>query len=122
MVPHACDAERRPLCRVCVFARTKILEMDANIYVVRVASKENIADDPSRERYNLLNLMEAGLTCSRRLFPPLCSPWLGQAEAVEAQLEARFHDAQAWKSLGVTAHKAWRPQRITKRAVVVEID
>ena len=35
-----------------------------------------------------------------------------QAESVEAKLADRFLDAQAWKSLSVTAHKAWQERRV----------
>ena len=34
-------------------------QMDCGMFVVRVPSKENLADDPSRERYGLLAGMKA---------------------------------------------------------------
>ena len=34
--------------------RTKLLEMGSDMFVTRVGSKENLSDDPSRERYTLL--------------------------------------------------------------------
>ena len=36
-------------------------QMDCGMFVVRVPSKENLADDPSRERYGLLAGMKARL-------------------------------------------------------------
>ena len=55
----------------------------ANAYIVRVASKENLADDPSRERYALLE------QCG--------------ALSVAPKLDQRFSNAQAWESLMITA-------------------
>ena len=34
--------------------RTMALEMGAAMFIKRVPTKENLADDPSRERYELL--------------------------------------------------------------------
>jgi len=63
------------------------LELDAALFIKRVPTKENLADDPSRERYKLLSSMGA--------------------VAVPPVLDKRFSNAQSWESLGVTAHKAW---------------
>lgn len=83
----------------------KILELDANMYVVRVASKENLADDPSRERYILLQRMAAELGV--------------EVEAVDPVLDLRFAAAQSWDSLAVTAHRAWNVQKASANNVVV---
>ena len=66
-----------------------MLRLEAGMFVKRVASKENLADDPSRERYALLRRMrEQGNTVL----------------AVPPRLDPVFEDAQAWKSLSTTAH------------------
>ena len=41
------------------YCRTLALELNAALYVDRVPSKNNIADDPSREKYDLLHRMGA---------------------------------------------------------------
>jgi hypothetical protein len=55
------------------------LEESLGLYVSRVASKDNIADDPSRERYGLVARMGA------KRMPP--------------QLLRRFHEPAAWESV-----------------------
>ena len=35
------------------------LDLEAALYIKRVPTKENLADDPSRERYGLLQRMQA---------------------------------------------------------------
>lgn len=59
--------------------RTLALEESLGLYVSRVASKENIADDPSRERYGLVKRMRA--------------KW------VQPHLLRRFHEPAAWESV-----------------------
>ena len=56
-------------------------EMSCEMFVVRVPTKENLADDPSRERYVLIDGM--------------------RGHRVEATLDPRFLDAKAWESLRV---------------------
>ena len=48
------------LCGLCIFAcvRTMAWDIDAALYIKRVPTKDNLADDPSRERYDLLERME----------------------------------------------------------------
>lgn len=36
------------------FCRTLALELGIQLYIVRVPTKDNLSDDPSRERYGLL--------------------------------------------------------------------
>jgi len=38
-------------------ARTMAMELGAALYIKRVPTKDNLADDPSRERYGLLRHM-----------------------------------------------------------------
>ncbi len=45
-----------------------------------------------------------------------------EAQPVVATLDERFLDAQSWKSLGVTAHRAWLAQRSEMTTTVVEDD
>ena len=66
---------------------TKVWQMSAGMTVLRVASKQNLSDDPSRERYSLLDRVGAVKV------PPV--------------LDGRFLNAQAWESLSVTAHRDW---------------
>ena len=47
--------------RLKLAARTLALEIGCSMYVLRVPTKENISDDPSRERYGLLQKM--GVLC-----------------------------------------------------------
>ena len=44
----------------CIFAcvRTMAWDIDAALYIKRVPTKDNLADDPSRERYDLLEKIE----------------------------------------------------------------
>ena len=58
---------------------TTAMELEIGLYVSRVPTKENIADDPSRERYCLLQRINA--------------------EHVEPALHARFTDPSAWDAL-----------------------
>ena len=60
----------------------RLAELDVEIWVERVPTKENIADDPSRERYGLLELM--------------------QARRVRPFLDKVFLESQTWESLSVT--------------------
>jgi hypothetical protein len=82
---------------VCVWARrTMSLELECGLFVSRVASKENIADDPSRERYSLVKGM--GM------------------KFVRPMLHKRFVDAQGWDALSllcmISARKSELPQCI----------
>ena len=61
-------------------------QMNTGMFVVRVPSKENLAVDPSRERYGLL----AGMPNAKEVAPVL---------------DRRFYDAQDWASLSITAHR-----------------
>ena len=46
-----------------------------------------------------------------------------QAVKVEAQLDARFLNSQAWESLSITAHKAWSKRKVLSSAeTVLHID
>ena len=62
---------------------TLALEASISLYVSRVPTKENIADDPSRERYWLLDQMGA--------------------QAVEPKLDARFRHPDAWESVRISS-------------------
>ena len=79
------------------------LDLKAALYIKRVPTKENLADDPSRERYGLLQQMQAG-----KSFSALCwkcpHNFYMQARKVEAVIDERFLNAQAWYSLRCTAH------------------
>jgi hypothetical protein len=47
--------------RACaLLSRTMALEMGVALYIKRVPTKENLSDDPSRERYGLLRRMGVG--------------------------------------------------------------
>ena len=59
----------------------KSLEWDIGLYITRVASKENLSDDPSREKYDLL------AKC--------------QAQRVEPYLCPFFEAAQSWQALSL---------------------
>ena len=85
-------------------------DIDAALYIKRVPTKDNLADDPSRERYDLLERMEVR--------PPFFTfltlhaaiagkAFVAQAEKVEAIIDERFDNAQAWSSLNATAHRQW---------------
>ena len=43
-----------------IVRRSMALDLEAALYIKRVPTKENLADDPSRERYGLLQRMQAG--------------------------------------------------------------
>ena len=86
------------------------MELGAALYIKRVPTKDNLADDPSRERYGLLRHMGVSMLCRMRVSRSVCALTL-KAKSVEAVLDERFADAQSWYSLGVTAHKAWLEQR-----------
>ena len=60
---------------------TKAVQMRTQVHVERVPSKENIADLPSREEYQLMQTM--GI------------------QRVPAQLSDAFHEPQAWSSLSL---------------------
>ena len=100
------------LCGLCIFAcvRSMAWDIDAALYIKRVPTKDNIADDPSRERYDLLERMEVR--------PPFFTfpssqaaidgkTFVVQAVKVEAVIDERFDNAQAWSSLNATAHRQW---------------
>ena len=57
------------------------LELKCGLFVSRVASKENIADDPSREGYSLVEKMGA--------------------KYVRPMIHKRFEDAQGWDALSL---------------------
>lgn len=85
------------------------MELGIELYVVRVPTKENLSDDPSRERYGLIeHLGVSALVPDRQPGLFACADDLLQAEFREACLDPRFHDAASWESLGVTTHRAWR--------------
>ena len=94
-----------PVCWLCapsprhlwvLACRTMALELECGLFVSRVASKENIADDPSRERYSLVKGM--GM------------------KFVRPMLHKRFEDAQGWDALSllcmISARKSELPQCI----------
>ena len=64
-------------------ARVFSPEHDTGIYVSRVASEENVSDEPSRERYQLLKRIKATFA--------------------EPKLSWRFRDPQCWEALSVVA-------------------
>ena len=64
-----------------VFCRLRALELGMGLFVSRVASKENLSDDPSREKYDLLQKLKA--------------VW------VEPHLDKQFRAPQAWESLSI---------------------
>ena len=68
-----------------VLCRLRALELNLGLFVGRVPSKDNIADDPSRERYCLLRRM-------------------GAIE-VKPFLHPSFVKAQAWESLSVVMRR-----------------
>jgi hypothetical protein len=84
------------------------------MYVLRVASKANIADDPSRERYSLLKRLQVCNVAGARL-PRACLRVVGACQAIEVEpvMDRRFLDAKSWISLSATAHRAWRSEVIT---------
>ena len=49
---------------VCLLFRTLALEMGIDLYIKRVPTKDNVSDDPSRERYGLLNMLGASSLCT----------------------------------------------------------
>ena len=57
---HELQTMQEWLCGLCIFAcvRTMAWDIDAALYIKRVPTKDNLADDPSRERYDLLERME----------------------------------------------------------------
>ena len=69
-------------CFLCL--RLKALEWSIGIFVTRVPSADNLADDPSREKYDLLE--GPGSLGATRLEPYLC-PF--------------FEAAQTWQALSV---------------------
>ena len=108
---------------------TKILELGANMYVVRVASKENLSDDPSRERYGppwfwvLLSFIHSRRILQRYGLLARMAKALGvTVKAVAPVLEERFADAQSWESLAVTAHRAWMAQKAPTQKDIIAID
>ena len=110
-----------PLPRACPYcSRTLALEIGCSMYIKRVPTKENISDDPSRERYGLLGKMGVGCTAqpAERIH---CLP--PKAHYVDARLEERFHNAQSWDSLITTAHEAWKKhvaEAAGSAAIVIE--
>ncbi len=67
-------------------ARMKSLEWNIGLYISRVASKENLADDPSREEYGLMQRIKA--------------------EYVEPLLCPLFAAAQTWQALSIVERSA----------------
>ena len=82
------------------------MELGCSLRIERVPTKDNLSDDPSRERYGLMEKLQAGSPRRGLSRPaqPLCKL---QAKWVKPALYERFKDAQSWNSLGVTAHSAW---------------
>lgn len=64
-----------------VLCRTKALELGTGLYIGRVPSKDNLSDDPSREKYDLLERLEA--------------------VHVEPWLSPEFERAQSWEALSL---------------------
>ena len=62
--------------------RTRARQLQLGLWISRVPSKENISDDPSRERYDLLAKLGAS--------------W------VAPRLDAFFASSQSWESLSVS--------------------
>ena len=89
------------------------MELGCSLRIERVPTKDNLSDDPSRERYALLEKLQAGLP-RRELRVTAQSLRMPQARWVQPYLYERFKDAQSWSSLVVTAHSAWE---IHKEAV-----
>ena len=65
--------------------RLRAVELRLALHVHRVPSSENVADDPSRESYTLLQGMEA------KRWPP--------------RLSQQFREAKAWESLSIVARQ-----------------
>ena len=90
------------------------MELGIQLYIVRVPTKDNLSDDPSRERYGLLEQLgvrmfaRVGDNVSGRMCSVFCLP---QAEFREPHLDPRFLDATSWDSLGVTTHRAWQTHK-----------
>ena len=85
-------------------------DIDAALYIKRVPTKDNLADDPSRERYDLLERMEVRPPFYTFLISQAAidgKTFVAQAEKVEAIIDERFDNAQAWSSLNATAHRQW---------------
>ena len=103
--------------------RTLALELGLDMHIKRVPTKENISDDPSRERYGLLQRLGVSSALGDWLSPSRMCICVAQAEYVEPALEERFVDAQAWDSLVCTAHRAWKIHAAAvSEAAVVTID
>ena len=69
-----------------VCGRLRAIELGMGIFVSRVPTKDNIADEPSREKYGLLKSMKA--------------------KKVEPHLSQMFKEAQTWKALSVLRQPA----------------
>ena len=69
--------------------RMRALELEMALYISRVPTADNIADDPSRERYDLLRRMGAV-----RL-PP--------------HLSREFRNAQCWRALSIVERRIGYP-------------
>ena len=82
------------------------MELGCSLRIERAPTKDNLSDDPSRERYALLEKLQAGFQ-RRGLRMPAQSLRMQQARWVQPFLHERFKDAQSWNSLAVTAHSAW---------------
>ena len=65
-------------------ARTMVLELEAAMWVSRVPTKENLADDPSRERYSLIAAMIGARECPPRLDRRFARPSSWEALALPA--------------------------------------
>ena len=93
------------------------MELKCALHIERVPTKENLADDPSRERYYLLERLQA--THSNHGPKTLALELHLQAKFVKPYLYERFVNAQSWESLAVTAHAQWSR---TRRAATSKLE
>ena len=91
------------------------LQMEMGLYVKRVPTKDNLADDPSRERYGLLHRINVSSSTHHTPAFSFQNTNL-QATKVDPVMAAEFCNAQAWSSLCTTAHSQWLTE------IPVEID
>ena len=74
-----------------MFARTLALKLQIGLYVSRVPSKDNLSDDPSRERYTLMKALKA--------------------ERIDPVIHKMFKQAQTWEALQLCClHVAKKPK------------
>ena len=83
------------------------LELEAAVYIQRVPTKVNIADDPSQEIYDLLHKKIGVCVDLHRHCFITHVVRLAEAKNAEAVLYKLFQEAQSWSSLSITARKVW---------------